>query len=344
MQKSVRLPGAQPASQAANWRTADPSLVADILRGLRSTPKRLSPTYFYDERGSQLFDEICELPEYYITRTETAILQRHARDIARAIGKDAMLVELGSGASTKTRLLLDQLPELAAYVPVDISRTHLLAAARRISAAYRNLEVLPACADFTQPFALPRPRRTPARIVVFFPGSTIGNFDGPAAIDLMKAMRAMATSPFGQHRPRGVPSHSGGLVIGFDLVKDTQLLERAYDDAAGVTAEFNLNLLERLNRELDADFDIRRFRHQAIWVPEASRIEMRLISETAQQVSIGGEIISFAAEEPIITEHCHKYTPETFARQALEAGWVERRTWTDPDRYFQVQYLELDPG
>jgi L-histidine N-alpha-methyltransferase len=323
---SLRLPGVPPACQAADWRTAAPSLVADILRGLQGTPKRLSPTYFYDERGSELFDEICELPEYYITRTETAILEGHARDIARSIGEDAMLVELGSGASTKTRLLLDQLPELAAYVPVDISRTHLLAAARRISAAYPRLEVLPACADFTQPFALPKPRRTPARVVVFFPGSTIGNFDRPAAIELMKAMRAR------------------GLVIGFDLVKDPRILERAYDDAAGVTAEFNLNVLRRLNRELDANFDIPHFRHQALWVPEASRIEMRLVSQVAQQVAIAGEVISFAAEEPIITEHCHKYTPEMFARQAGEAGWVERRTWTDPDRYFQVQYLERDPG
>jgi len=343
MQKSLRVPGAPPAPDAADWRTAAPALVADILRGLRSTPKRLSPTYFYDERGSQLFDEICELPEYYITRTETAILERHAADIARCIGADAMLVELGSGASTKTRLLLDQLPELAAYVPVDISRTHLLAAARRISAAYPNLEVLPACADFTQPFALPKPRRAPAQIVVFFPGSTIGNFDPPAAIELMKAMRAMATPGF-RGPPGRTPSHSGGLVIGFDLVKDHRILERAYDDAAGVTAAFNLNVLQRLNRELDANFDIRRFRHQAIWIPEASRIEMRLVSQLAQEVSIAGETVSFAAAEPIITEHCHKYTPEMFARQAREAGWAERRTWTDPDGYFHVQYLERDPG
>jgi L-histidine N-alpha-methyltransferase len=342
MQKSLRLPGAPPACPAVDWRTAAPSLVTDILRGLRGTPKRLSPTYFYDERGSQLFDEICELPEYYITRTETAILEEHARDIARSIGEDAMLVELGSGASTKTRLLLDQLPGLAAYVPVDISRTHLLAAARRISAAYPNLEVLPACADFTQPFALPKPRRTPARVVVFFPGSTIGNFDRPAAIGLMKTMRAMATPPFRQCRPGGASSLSGGLVIGFDLVKDPRILERAYDDAAGVTAEFNLNVLRRLNRELDASFAIGRFRHQAIWVPEESRIEMRLISQVAQQVCVAGESISFAADEPIVTEHCHKYTPGMFARQAREAGWLERRTWTDPDEYFFVQYLERD--
>jgi dimethylhistidine N-methyltransferase len=317
-----------------DWRVNAPSLVADVLRGLRSTPKRLSPTYFYDERGSELFDEICELPEYYITRTETRILERHAREIARSIGENALLVELGSGASTKTRLLLDALPDLAAYVPVDISRTHLMAAAGRISAAYPDLEVLPACGDFTKPLQLPKPRRTPSRVAVFFPGSTIGNFDPPAAIELMQVMRRIATPPLDAARA------GGGLVIGFDLVKDPAILERAYDDAAGVTAEFNLNILRRLNRELGANFNLRRFRHQALWVPEASRIEMRLVSTAAQTVSIAAEEISFAENEPIVTEHCHKYTPELFATQAAAAGWVARETWADELNYFHVQYLE----
>jgi dimethylhistidine N-methyltransferase len=330
MQKSSRTP----AREAALWRMADPALLEDILGGLQSTPKRLSPTYFYDERGSRLFDEICELPEYYITRTETAILEQHARAIAARIGEDVMLVELGSGASIKTRLLLDQLPHLAAYVPVDISRTHLLAAAHRISATYPGLEVLPACADFTQPFSLPKPRRKFSRVAVFFPGSTIGNFDAPAAIELLRTMRAMASSC----------GENPGLVIGFDLVKEPGILERAYDDAAGVTAEFNLNVLRRLNHELDANFDLRAFRHQAVWVPRHSRIEMRLVSRWAQNVSIGGEVIAFEPEEPIITEHCHKYTPELFASQARAAGWAARQTWADPDSYFNVQYLERDLG
>jgi dimethylhistidine N-methyltransferase len=338
MHERLRVPGTLPVRQPAAWRLAAPSLVADVLNGLQSTPKRLSPTYFYDERGSQLFDQICELPEYYITRTETAILERHARAIARCIGDNAMLVELGSGASTKTRLLLDQLPDLAAYVPVDISRTHLMAAARRISMTYPAIEVLPACADFTQPFALPKPRHPPSRVVVFFPGSTIGNFDPPAAVDLLRTMRAMATPRLGASNARG------GLVIGFDLAKDPAVLERAYDDAAGVTAEFNLNVLRRLNHELEANFDLRGFRHRAIWVPQESRIEMRLISQRAQEVSIADETVSFEPEEPIITEHCHKYTPESFARLARTAGWVERQTWADPEDYFHVQYLELDPG
>lgn len=332
MQKRLRLPGA--VGQTTDWRVAAPSLVEDVLRGLQSTPKRLSPTYFYDERGSKLFDEICELPEYYITRTETQILEGHAREIARRIGENALLVELGSGASIKTRLLLDELPDLAAYVPVDISRTHLMAAARRISAAYPGLEVLPACADFTQEFPLPRPRKTPSRIIVFFPGSTIGNFDPPAAIDLMSLMRTIASPRAG--------ARGGGLVIGFDLIKDPAVLESAYNDAEGVTAEFNLNVLRRLNRELGATFDLQRFRHQAIWAPQASRIEMRLVSTEAQDVSMAEETISFAAGEAIITEHCHKYTPKLFAAQAGAAGWTAQETWADELHYFHVQYLECD--
>jgi dimethylhistidine N-methyltransferase len=342
MQKT-RLQSGTPARKTFNWRIAAPSLVEDVLRGLQSEPKRLSPTYFYDERGSELFDAICELPEYYITRTETGILETHAQEIADRIGPNALLVELGSGASTKTRLLLDRLPDLAAYVPVDISRTHLVAAAQRIAASYPGLEVLPACADFTQAFTLPRPKRTPSRVVVFFPGSTIGNFDPPAAIELMKVMRRIASAAAPARL--GTPNAStttGGLVIGFDLVKDPAVLERAYDDSAGVTAEFNLNVLRRLNRDLGADFDLAAFRHQAVWVPEASRIEMRLISTVAQTVTIAGEAVSFAANERIITEHCHKYTPELFAAQAGAAGWTSRHTWSDARDYFHVQYLEQD--
>jgi len=345
MQKIRPLQGAPARQTASDWRVAAPSLVADVLRGLRGTPKRLSPTYFYDERGSQLFDEICELPEYYVTRTETQVLATHAQEIADRIGPNALLVELGSGASTKTRLLLDRLPDLAAYVPVDISRTHLMAAAQRIAASYPGLEVLPACADFTRAFPLPRPKRTPSRVVVFFPGSTIGNFDPPAAIELMKVMRGIAAgaAPARLGTTHGpATTAGGGLVIGFDLVKDPAILERAYDDSAGVTAEFNLNVLRRLNRDLGADFDLRAFRHQAVWVPEAHRIEMRLVSITAQTVAIAGEAIHFSGDEPIITEHCHKYTPALFAAQAAAAGWTARQTWADARDYFHVQYLEQD--
>jgi len=305
---------------------ADWSLIADVLRGLRGSPKRLSPTYFYDELGSQLFEQICTVPEYYITRTETAILAANAAQIASTIGEDTLLVELGSGASTKTRLLLDQLPGLAAYVPVDISRSHLLQAARRVAESYPNIEVLPVCADFTQPFSLPNIRREHTRVVVFFPGSTLGNFDAPAAIDLLWGMRDTA-------------GPDGALLIGYDLVKDPHVLERAYNDAAGITAAFNRNVLTRLNRELGADFDLDSFEHEAVWVPAHSRIEMRLVSSRPQEVTIGGESIAFEADERLVTEHCHKYSQEAFARLAAAAGWDVRESWTDPRKYFNVQYL-----
>ena len=311
----------------AERRGGDWALVADVLSGLKCSPKHLSPTYFYDERGSQLFDRICALPEYYVTRTETAILGENAGEIASRIGDDALLVELGSGASTKTHLLLDELPRLAAYVPVDISRSHLLAAARRIAESYAHIDVLPVCADFTQPFQLPRTRREPRRVVLFFPGSTIGNFDPPAAVALLRTMRQIAGG-------------EGALLIGYDLVKDPQVLELAYNDAAGVTAAFNLNVLARLNRELGADFDLAQFAHEAVWVPDASRVEMHLVSACAQEVTIAGETIAFDPGEHLVTEHCHKYLPQAFSRLADAADWSATQTWTDTRSYFNVQYLE----
>lgn len=307
---------------AADW-----LLVEEVLDGLRGTPKRLSSAYLYDRRGSQLFEAICELPEYYPTRTETAILARYAAEMAARIGERALLLEPGSGSSRKTRLLLDALPDLAAYVPVDISRSHLLEAARAVQAAYPRLEVLPVCADFTQGVTLPPSRHPFSRVVVFFPGSTLGNFDAPEAIRLLELMRRAAGA-------------GGGLLIGIDLAKDPVILERAYNDAAGVTAAFNMNLLVRLNRELAADFDPGRFRHEALWVPAESRIEMHLVSVCAQAVHIAGERVDFAAGERLVTEHCHKYTDESFASQARAAGWTPRQRWTDPRGYFSVQYLE----
>src|SRR5262245_47073561 len=200
-------------------RRAFEPLVDEVLAGLRESPKRIAPKFFYDARGSALFDQICELPEYYPTRTETRILEARGDDIAACIGEDALLVEFGSGSSLKTRLLLDRLPTLAGYVPVDISRSHLLMAANSIAAAYPRIEVLPVCADFTQPFSVPTPRRTAARVVAFFPGSTIGNFDPEPAVELLQVMREVA-------------GPDGGLLIGADLVKDVNVLLRAYDDSA----------------------------------------------------------------------------------------------------------------
>jgi dimethylhistidine N-methyltransferase len=317
-------PSFKPLKRAGD---SDFRLIDEVLRGLARRPKHLSPAYLYDERGSCLFDLICDLPEYYLTRTETAILTERAAEIASLIGKRALLLELGSGASTKTRLLLSAMQELAAYVPVDISRSHLLAAARELRAGYPGLEVLPVCADFTQPFALPRPRLRFERVVVFFPGSTLGNFDPPEATALLTLMRNTA-------------GPDGGLVIGFDLVKDRERLTRAYNDSAGVTAAFNLNVLARLNRELGASFDLTAFRHEAIWNEAHSRIEMHLVSEHEQWVLVAGVPIGFAAGERLVTEHCHKYTLESFDAQARAAGWRAVRGWSDPERSFQVEYLD----
>lgn len=302
-------------------------LAADVLRGLAGWPKRLSPTWLYDSRGSALFERICEQPEYYVTRTELAIMRRCGADIADCIGSRALLVELGSGASLKTRLLLDRLPDLAAYVPVDISRAPLIAAARSIRESYPAIEVLPVEADFTRPLTLPQPARAPRRTVAFFPGSTLGNFDAEPAGELLGLLRTLA-------------GRGGALVIGIDLVKDRDILLRAYDDAAGVTAAFNLNVLVRLNRELGADFDPHGFRHTAVWNAAASRIEMHLTSLARQIVRIGARSIELEAGEPIVTEHCHKYTIEGFTALAARARWEVCRAWSDDLDLFSVLYLE----
>lgn len=305
-------------------------LVADVLRGLAATPRRLAPLYFYDELGSALFERICEQPEYYLTRVETRILQRAADELADALGARTLLVEYGSGASAKTRRLLDRLEQPAGYVPVDISRGALLEAARALRDGYPGLEVLPVCADFTRPFELPAPSQQPARTAVFFPGSTIGNFDPVDAVRLLRSMRALA----GAH---------GALVIGVDLVKDAHRLEAAYDDRAGITAQFNLNVLRRLNREFGADFELEGFQHQARWVAALSRIEMRLVSRRRQRAHLGGETIEFAPAEPLVTEHCHKYTVASFEVLARAAGWRPRSVWTDEQGDFSVHLL-VAPG
>jgi dimethylhistidine N-methyltransferase len=301
--------------------------LADALAGLRQRPKTLPCKYFYDAEGSKLFDQICALPEYYPTRTELGILRAHAGEMADALGPDALLIEYGSGSSVKTRLLLDRLARPAAYVPVDVSREHLFETALALRLDYPDLEVLPLCADFAAPVTLPRPRRPAARRAVYFPGSTIGNFSEAGAIALMAGV-ARQVGP------------GGAFLVGVDLAKDPRVLERAYDDAAGVTAAFNRNLLARMNRELDADFDLRRFAHRARWVAGASRIEMHLVSTAEQVVRLGGTEIRFERGESICTEHSHKYTLAGFARLASRAGLAVRRVWTDPGQRFSVQYLE----
>jgi len=302
-------------------------LVGEILGNLAQSPRRIPPKYFYDERGSVLFDQICELPEYYLTRTETTILQSHGVEIAAAIGPGALLIEYGSGSSLKTRLLLDRLPELAAYVPVDISRRYLLNCAQRLAADYPQLRVLPVCADFTEPFVPPAEVRQVARRVAFFPGSTIGNFEYDAAVALLANMRA-------------VVGPGGGAIVGADRVKSIEVIEAAYNDSAGVTAAFNKNVLVRLNREFGASFRLDEFVHHAPWVDREQRIEMRLVSRSQHSVEVAGECIRFEAGEHILTECCHKYTPDRFAGLVAEAGWSIRHTWSDPANLFGVYYLE----
>lgn len=301
-------------------------LKADVLNGLRQPRKWISSMYFYDERGSKLFDEICELPEYYPTRTELAIMERYASEMSALLGPEVSLIEFGSGSSLKIRILLDHLESPTAYVPVEISREHLLNSAHELERDYPKIQILPVCADFTAPFELPHPQPVPKRNVAYFPGSTIGNFEPSDALDLLRQMRSVAKA-------------NGALLIGVDLKKDPAILERAYNDAAGVTAAFNLNVLARLNRELGADFDLAHFHHRAIWNARESRIEMHLVSDRVQQVHLGGETFFFKPDEYIHTESSYKYLPEEFARMAAKAGFKSERVWTDEGRLFSVQYL-----
>jgi dimethylhistidine N-methyltransferase len=298
----------------------------DVLAGLRRRPRRLPCKYFYDARGSRLFEKICELGEYYLTRTELAILERNIAEMARCLGPDCMVIEPGSGSGTKTRLLLEALERPVAWVPVDISRDVLLRSSESIDGAHPDLEVLPVCADFTEPFQLPETRRPSARRVVYFPGSTIGNFDPPEVVRFLARLRELCAP-------------GGAALIGVDLRKDRKVLEAAYDDAAGVTAEFNLNLLLRVNRELGADFDLGRFRHRSVWNERRGRVEMHLLSTAAQTVSIDGASFSFAAGEAIHSESSYKYDLAGFAGLAGAAGLAVARVWLDERRWFSVQYL-----
>ena len=296
-----------------------------VLRGLSQACKQLPCKFFYDRRGSQLFDQICELPEYYLTRTELDILQSHVKEMAAAAGERCLLVEYGSGSSMKTRLLLDHLRDPAAYVPFDISREHLLDATSRLNAAYPRLNILPVCADYTRPFELPACDGA-ARTVVYFPGSTIGNFDPHEA-------RAFLRTAANRCGP------GGGLLIGVDLKKDPAVLHAAYNDTAGVTAAFNLNLLVRINRELDGTFNLDRFAHYAFYNPRLGRIEMHLISQADQTVTVAGDHFAFRQGETIFTESSYKYTLAEFHSLAAAGGWHIERTWTDERQWFSVQYL-----
>jgi dimethylhistidine N-methyltransferase len=300
----------------------------EVLRGLRQPNKSLPCKYFYDERGSQLFDRICELGEYYLTRTEVAIMREHVGEMAELIGPGCVLIEYGSGSSTKTRFLLDRLRDPRAYLPIDISRDHLLHSVEGLRRAYPGLNVVPVCADYTADFTLPIPRGEGGRRVVYFPGSTLGNFEPGEALQFLKQIARVC-------------GRGGGLLIGVDLEKDERVLEPAYNDREGVTAEFNLNVLRHINRELGVDFELDGFRHHAFYNRRESRIEMHLVSRRPQTVCLCGTPILFAEGENICTEYSYKYTLEKFAAMAGQAGLSVEQVWTDPRNWFSVQYLRV---
>lgn len=301
----------------------------EVIHGLGRHPRRIGPKFFYDEHGSRLFDTICRTPEYYPTRTEIGILERHVDDIARHIGKRCVLIEPGSGNSRKVRILLDRLKPRA-YLPVDISKNYLRSTAEHVAAEYPWLAVHAVCADYTAPLTLPACPPDVQRLV-FFPGSTIGNFDPVPATAFLRNMVELA-------------GPSGGLLIGVDLKKDPAVLHAAYNDAQGITAAFNLNLLTRINRELDADFDLARFQHRAFYSTGLGRIEMHLVSDDAQQVRVGERHFDFARDESIHTENSYKYSVDEFQALARHSGWTPVAVWTDPARLFSVHYLQAEPA
>lgn len=297
------------------------SFAEAVARGLSQPKKTIPARYFYDRRGSELFEAITRLPEYYPTRTEVALLKEHSREIGRLAGTGKVVVEFGSGSSMKTPILVDAVGA-AAYVPIDISADFLFEAARQLAEAQPGLDVLPVAGDFTKPLSLPA-AVAGKPMLGFFPGSTIGNLTPIDAVDLLRAFRAtLGASPW--------------LVIGIDLRKNPRLVEAAYDDDAGVTAEFNLNLLRRINRELDGNIPIDAFEHRAVWNNEAGRIEMHLAALSAVSFEVAGATYRLAEGETIHTENSHKYTIEEARLLARCSGWTPVKYWTDQRRLFSV--------
>ncbi|MEE9255947.1 MAG: L-histidine N(alpha)-methyltransferase [bacterium] len=308
------------------------SFLEEVLAGLGKPQKTLPCKFFYDERGSALFDRICGLEEYYLTRTEIAIMREFAPEMAGAIGPGCVLVEYGIGSALKTRYLLEHLESPAALVPVDISREHLLRSAAGLAEEFPGVEILPVCANFTEPFGLPPVEKSGARAVAYFPGSTIGNMTPEEAGALLGNMAATC----------GTSGAGGGLLVGIDLIKDVAVLEAAYNDSEGVTAEFNKNILVRMNRELGADFDVERFEHRAVYNPDPRRIESYLVSRVAQRVRVGDEEFAFEAGEAIHTENSHKYDTGDFADFASGFGFRREKVWTDNRRMFAVMFLSIE--
>lgn len=314
-----------------DYEPATDNLLDEVVEGLLQPQKQLPSKLFYDERGSKLFERITALEEYYPTRTESEITRRHVAQMAQIIGPRPVLIELGSGSSEKTRILLDHLDDPVAYVPIDISKDHLLASASEIANTYPSLEVHPVCADYEQPFELPQTRRSVGRNVVYFPGSTIGNFHPDDAVTFLGRLATLG-------------GERASLLIGVDLKKDPAILNAAYNDAEGVTALFNLNILVHINRALGADFDTAKFHHRAFFNEAEGRIEMHLVSAADQTVCVGDEAIPIKNGETIWTESSYKYTVDEFAALAARAGYNLKHAWLDDAKLFSVQLYSWGPG
>jgi dimethylhistidine N-methyltransferase len=303
------------------------SFLAEVLIGLRKPQKELPSKYFYDERGSQLFERICGLKEYYITRVEASIMEAHIKEMVELIGPRVLVIEHGCGNCEKVRFLMDHLHDPVAFIPIDISQEQLLQVAKELDSVYPQLQVLPVCADYTSSFELPVPKQESKRTVVYFPGSTISNFDPIPAKHFLEHIAGLCGS-------------GGALLIGVDLKKDPAVLHNAYNDREGLTAAFNLNLLARINRELGCDFQLDGFEHYAFYNPRESRVEMHLVSKKGQVVHIEGKTISFAKGESIWTENSYKYNLDEFEQMAAAAGFRVERVWVDEQQWFSVQYLK----
>ncbi len=300
----------------------------EVLQGLDSDNKTLPCRFLYDSKGSELFEEITDLDEYYPTRTEITLLQTHAREIAEIAGENTTLIEFGSGSSRKTKYLIKSLEDISSYIPIDISSSALKEAEQDLQSHFPDLEISPLHADFLKPMEIQDNEDSSYRLG-FFPGSTIGNFEKDDAITFLRTAREIL-------------GNESGLIIGVDLQKDLDILIPAYNDAKGVTAEFNLNILRRINNELDGNIDLETFRHKAIYNKQAQRIEMHLESQKDQNTSILGKNISFSKGETIHTENSHKYTIESFRNLAQKAGWKPLKHWTDQAKLFSIHYLLPD--
>ena len=302
------------------------SVLKEIIQSLSKKQKELSCKFFYDEQGSKLFEQISELEEYYLTRTEISILNNNIHEISDAVGEDALILELGSGSSRKIRILLDNFKSIAAYFPVDISGEFLLYSAEKLSRDYSDLKIVPIVADYTGPFTIPRQNISYKKIVAYYPGSTIGNFTKEQAGSFLKNISELC-------------GKGSGLLIGIDLKKETEVLERAYNDVKGVTAEFNLNILKNMNSNFGTNFEINKWKHVAFYNEKKGRVEMHLQSLEQQSVRLNGTSISFEKDETIHTENSYKYSIEEF-EDLISEFYFLKNVWSDPDNKFAVCYFE----